>query len=560
MAVAADPRKREEPKRICGLSTPKLVEKILEFIQKFTDTNFYDYQLVFAQRVVESVVGNDGDVITALWSRQSGKTEGVADITLGLAIIMPALANAFPDDPRVGAFRRGFRIGIFAPILEQATISYSRMRECVSKDHCQAFLADPEIDVQVTVSRGDTLAFSNGSVIQARSASPESQIEGKTYHLVICEEAQKLSRQKVEKEIMPMLAATNGSCVKIGTAWESRGGFHTSIQDNVEVHRKTGKRNHFEFPYDKVIASKKKQFQKDGNTFHLNYEKFVNKEIHRLGGIDSIEFKMNFRCLWNESRVIAVSQETLASAAILDMEAEPPGRTGFQVAGLDLGKVNDRTVLTVTRVDYESPRVNLTTMPGAEEEKQVFYPKTICDWLELEGAFEGEGGQYEAVIEFLRFCNVKVLVIDASGMGGGIAFEGFQNRIGESIELVPFVYGLGTKSEGFKYYFQELKSRRFLYPAGPATQQRIEYRRFISEHIGLDRQMIGNHVIVAAEDGPGNHDDYPNSAMLSCWAEKIAQSTMMPDVQISGGGARGSSVHSSGPPKHRYAGGRRYGR
>ena len=266
----------------CPLTTKELVDRILVFVEEFTRgtrvgrADLYTYQKVFARRIVESVILNDGDTITALFSRQSGKTQTVADVAVSLCVILPVLAREFPDDPRLISFSAGFWVGIFAPIQDQSAISFTRMRATVGSEHGQEFMSDPEINVRITTSRGDTLGWDTGSVVRAKSASPDTQIEGKTYHLILCDEAQKLLRSKVEKEIDPMRAATNGTMVKIGTAWESRGGFHTDIQFNVADYKAGGRRNHFEFDYKMVLAEKAAAFKRDKNPFHQNYDKYVS--------------------------------------------------------------------------------------------------------------------------------------------------------------------------------------------------------------------------------------------------------------------------------------------
>lgn len=144
-----------------------------------------------------------------------GKTETVADACLGLGIILPALANEFPDDPRLMPFQKGFWSGIYAPVKEQSEIAFGRIREKLASEKCQNILADREVDIEIVTDRADSVSFSNGSYIYARTASPDTKTEGKTYHLLCCEESQGLLRSKVEKELEPMLTATNYPLVRI---------------------------------------------------------------------------------------------------------------------------------------------------------------------------------------------------------------------------------------------------------------------------------------------------------------------------------------------------------
>jgi len=550
--MASAPSSPPPVKAVCPLTTREVVDRVLLFIEKFSKTTLYTYQALFARRIIDSVLRNDGATITGLWSRQSGKTETIAAVCLGMAVILPELARAFPDDPRFMPFQKGFLVGIYAPIERQSLLSFNRMRKWIDGPHCKEILSDPELNLVVVASRGDTIAFSNGSIIIARTASPMSQVEGETHHLVVCEEAQKLLRSKVEKEIRPMLASTNGTMVKIGTAWESRGGFHHSIQQNVEIQQEGGPRNHFEFPYDIVCEEKKRAYARDKNPFHLNYDKFVQSEITRLGGTDTLEFKMNFKCLWQESRSIAISPALMDKLALDGKNGRPlveagPRLSGLLVAGLDVAKSNDKTVLTLMEVHKDLPIVNKVRLPEADEDKQVYYQKTILDWLEMEGTFEGDEGQYRQLVQYIAMTGITVLVVDATAMGDPV-YERIDAMIGGSVQVIPYRFtGATAKHVCQKYYMQELNAGRIRYAAGPATQERNEFRRFVQEHLDLDRLFSGGLVVYAGAEG--GHDDYPSSACLATWAEKMADSTVMPDLEVSsapfwGGGSqkRGGGV------------------
>lgn len=541
--------------RICPLSDKELIDKILVFVEEYTRpkrvgrADLYSYQKLFARRIIESVMLAEGDTITALFARQSGKTQTVADVAISLCVILPVLAREFPDDMRLKAFSAGFWVGIFAPIMDQAGISFSRMRSVASSDEGEAILRDPEINIELTTDRGDEIGFSTGSVVRAKSASPDTQIEGKTYHLVLVDEAQKVLRSKVEKEIMPMLAATAGTMVKIGTAWESRGGFHTDIQYNIENYARGGRRNHFEFDYKMVIAEKREAHRRDGNPFHLNYEKYVEKQIRRLGGIDNEEFKMNFRLLWADSRIIAIKTSVLLAGrdASREMDILRLPRDGRSlVAGLDVAKSNDSTVLTLMDIDLGNPIVDISKYGTPhdkigslqdESEQNYFYVKYIVGWLELQGTFEGDTGQYQQVLDYLaRFPPLAMLLCDATGMGDPV-YERFTVLLPE-VDVQPFKYSTPSNSDLYKYYLQEWSARRIRYPAGSVAQEHPFFLKFETQHMDLDKIPVGNYIACQSqEDG---HDDYPDSGALACWAERILKKEAMPDVvSSSAGGGRG---------------------
>src|ERR1017187_5876003 len=76
------------------------------------------YQEPFVRRLFESLIISDGARITALFSRQSGKTEAVADVVVTAMIMLPLLARAYPA--MLGKFKQGIKVGVFAPVEDQA--------------------------------------------------------------------------------------------------------------------------------------------------------------------------------------------------------------------------------------------------------------------------------------------------------------------------------------------------------------------------------------------------------------------------------------------------------
>lgn len=93
--------------------TTELVNRIFNFCELYSGKTMYPYQEQFSKRVIRSVLENDGEEITALFSRQSGKSETIAITVGGLMIILPQLANMpmFADDSRLMMFKDGFWVG-----------------------------------------------------------------------------------------------------------------------------------------------------------------------------------------------------------------------------------------------------------------------------------------------------------------------------------------------------------------------------------------------------------------------------------------------------------------
>ncbi len=506
-----------KPKVICPLRTEQLIDIIMSFVDLYNSSakiELYSYQRIFMRRIIESILLREGSVLTGLFSRQAGKSEAISSLAGALCIFIPTLARAFPDDERLSQYVGGFWIGIFAPRLQQSGIIYGRIRERAEKEESLEIYRDPDINIALSQSRGDQVSWSNGSFVSSQTASEQSNVEGKTYHVVILDEAQLISRDKVRKEILPMLAAVNGTCVSIGTASNYKGGYHDSITFNIQKEKKGGKRNHFEFPYEIVIAEKRKQYEKTGNPFHLNYEAWVVGELERLGGdIDNPEFKMNFRLLWQEAILTAIDRDALHSAAETRLEMGEIRRDRRRVAGLDFGKVNDSTVLTINEIG-DIVEYNIKPMLRPGDEPAEYREKVFVGWHEIFGRWED---QKQQIVELCDLYDIDVLCADASNAGDPIV-ESLADLM-PSVTVVAITFNHVVNDKLYKKYIQEIESGRQKYAAGPETRERHEYKTFVRQHEKLEKYYVGQYLSCAAPSG--EHDDFADSGSLATWAADV---------------------------------------
>lgn len=474
----------------------------------------------------------------------SGKSESLSSLAGALCVFLPSLALAFPGDPRLSSFIAGFKIGIFAPKQQQSQIIYERIRMRAAKEEMLGILNDPDINVHLTQSRGDQVAWSNGSSVTAQTASEQSNVEGGTYHLVFLDEAQLIGQVKVNKEIKPMLSNTNGSLVKIGTASFFKGGFHESITYNIDVAKKGGKRNHFEFPYDQVIAAKRKAFEETGDRKHLLYEAWVKKEIERLkGNVDNEEFRMNFRLMWHEANMGAIDRHDFAAAADDSYEANEPSYKKRQVAGLDVARKRDATILTIMDCD-ETPAQDGRMLLRPEDDTTLsdpseFYNRRIIAWHVALGRRWQQ--ILTSVLDFLSMYAVDTLVIDGTGIGDPIAEQ--LQTMAPGIQIVPFILSHIGNDTIYKKYVSAYETGRIRYPAGPRTVDTEEYQEFKRQHQILVRERSSHYSKFYASDG--DHDDFCDSAALCNHAvslvragETLVECTSNPFYATRGDGRR----------------------
>lgn len=503
-----------------GISTTDLVNRIYNFCEAYSGRVMYPYQGQFSKRIIRSVLENDGAELTALFSRQSGKTETVAITVGGLMIILPQLANMpmFLNDPRLSTFKDGFWVGIFAPSQRQAQTTYQRMKGRMQCKEALVVLNDPDFRLDFTTSNGQTVALSNGSFCTAISASDNSNIEGESFKFIICEECQDISNFKIRKSIHPMGAAYNATICKIGTATTFKGDFYEAIQRNKKEFE-SGKlriRNHFEYNYKVVMK------------YNPKYEKYIEREKRSLGET-SDEFRMSYCLEWIISRGMFVDIDEVEKTC----GDEYLGRVSSDlianhVAGIDVGggssknkKEADSTVVTVVEVDWNNPVLMETSIDEETQETIVYlaYNTYIKDWLKLSPEVaEDYEEQYHIIMDYLKNFRISRLVIDAtreSSLGQRI-------RANVNYEVWLFTFSSKSKSEIYKHLQTEIKTGRARFPRNKETIETQEYKDFTQQLADLQKGYSGSNLVVSHPDERGAHDDFPDSWALAVWGTKDA--------------------------------------
>ena len=501
-----------------GIPTTELVNRIFNFCEAYSGKVMYPYQAQFSKRIIRSVLENDGAELTALFSRQSGKTETVAITVGGLMIILPQLANMpmFLNDTRLQLFKDGLWVGVFAPSLRQAQTTYTRMKNRLQCKEALAILNDPDFRLDFTTSNGQTVALSNGSFCTAITASDTSNIEGESFKFIICEECQDISNFKIRKSIHPMGAAYNATICKIGTATTFKGDFYEAIERN-KADFKNGKlpiKNHFEYNYKVVMK------------YNPKYEKYIEREKRSLGET-SDEFRLSYNLEWIISRGMFVDideVEKTCGNTLLDRVYSDLRAT--HVVGIDVGggssknkKEADSTIITVVEVDWDKPVLMETSVDEETQEDIVYlaYNTYIKDWYEISPEIaEDYEEQYQIIMDYLKNFKIARLVVDATRE----ASLGQRIRANVKYEVVLFTFSSKSKSEIYKHLQTEIKTGRAIFPRGKETVETREYRKFTQQLADLQKSYSGSYLVVSHPDERNAHDDYPDSWALALWGTK----------------------------------------
>lgn len=489
----------------CGrVPTTELVNIVFNFCELYSNRTFYPYQEQFSKRIIRSVIENDGEELTALFARQSGKTEANANTIGGMMIILPLMANMpmFADDKRLQMFKDGLWVGIFAPTLRQAQIAYNRLKSRLQSNQARQILEDPEFNLKYSTSNGQTVALTNGSFATSISASDGASIEGESFKLIVCEEAQDISDFKVRKSIHPMGAAYNATIIKIGTSTTFKGDFYEAIQRNKreQEKRKAHIKNHFE--YDWTICAK----------YNPKYAKYIEKEKKRLGE-KSDEFRMSYCLEWIIERGMFIditkfeenNTEPLLERAMYDKSVS-------HVAGIDLGGKGDDTIITMVEVNWNMPvSVDSFINENNEEETYTTFNTYIKDWCCISNEPDYEE-QYPLIMDYLSHFLLARVVCDATKE----ASVSHRLRANLKCEVIPYILTTKSKSEMYKLLDREITSGRARVCAGPSTVETPEYKEFLRQLGELQKGWSGTNMVVA-HSTENDHDDYPDSWALAVW-------------------------------------------
>lgn len=483
-----------------------LVQRLIVFTEQFCDVEFFPYQIPIAYRFIESIVIGDGEELTLIATRQSGKSEVVSNVLASMMVILPRLAPVYPL--WLGKFSKGFWCGVFAPVEEQADTIFGRIVNKLTSEHALNFLLDPEIGDKATTGgsrgKGKVITLKQcGSLCRMQTCNPKAKIESKTYHFVVVDEAQGADEVMVTKSIKPMLAFNNGTIVLTGTATREKCYFYKMTQYNKrrDTNARRGHRqSHFE--YDHKIASK----------YNKNYAKFIAKEKLRLGE-DSDEFLMSYCNKWILEKGMFLTEERLESLYDQSMGwVRQWWRTPI-VAGIDVARSNDSTVVCAVWVDWDHP------------DGFGFYEHRVLNWLEINNV-EWES-QYFQIIDFLRNYDILRVGVDSQGVGGAVS-ERLQVLM-PSIEVIPVSSDSRNQNDRWVHLTELIQREQILFPGHSKARRTKTWKKFHQQMSDLEKTYRGPHLLAAAPNERGAFDDYPDALAIACYMTKM---DTMPTVQV----------------------------
>ena len=480
-----------------------LIDKIMEFMKLLVGHELHAYQEPLARRVIESVIINDGEEVTALASRQSGKSETIANTVATLMVILPRLAKMYPD--LLGKFGDGIWVGMFAPIQSQVETLYGRTVSRLTSERALEVLGDPEIDDMATKTPGvvrNIKLKNSGSTLMMMTANPRAKIESKSFHLIIIDECQEADDFVVSKSIAPMGAYYNATIVKTGTPTTFKNNFYRAIQLNKRRQTERGKRqNHFQWDWRDVAK------------FNPNYEKFIRKEMLRIGE-DSDEFQLSYNCKWLLERGMFVTSSIMEELGDTSQEIVKSWHRSPVVVGVDPARKIDSTVVTVVWVDWDRP------------DEFGYYDHRVLNWLEIQGDDWEE--QYFQIVNFLGNYDVLAIGVDSNGVGDAVA--GRLKVLMPRAEVIAITSSPTEQSKRWKHLQALIQRQMVSWPAHAKTRRLRIWKKFFQQMTDAEVQYKGPNFLVAAPDEAHAHDDFVDSLAIAC---SLTQDMVMPTVEVS---------------------------
>jgi hypothetical protein len=479
----------------------KLIDKMMQFMDALVGHSLHPYQVPLARRIIESVIINDGEEITALAARQSGKSETIANTVATLMVLLPRLAKMYPD--LLGKYADGIWIGMFAPVEGQVETLFGRTINRLTSERALEILGDPEIDDSLGKVPGITRQIKlkkSGSTLMMMTANPRAKIESKSFHLIVIDECQGADDFMVSKSISPMLAYYSGTMVKTGTPSNTKNNFYRSIQFNKrrQTSRAT-RRNHFEWDWRDVAKVNK------------NYDKFIKKEMLRIGE-DSDEFQMSYNCKWMLEKGMFVTSNVMDDLGDTSQEIVRSWHRTPVVVGIDPARKMDSTVVTVVWVDWDRP------------DEFGYYDHRVLNWLEIQG--DDWEDQYFQIVNFLGNYNVFLVGVDANGVGDAVAQR--LKLLLPRAEVVSLTSSPTEQSRRWKHLKALIDRRLVGFPAHAKTRRLRTWKRFYQQMTDLETKFKGPNFMAAAPDEAHAHDDYADSLAIACC---LTLDMTMPEVE-----------------------------
>lgn len=438
----------------------EIAEALLKGCESLSGVSLYPYQKEFGLGIINACLETDDMAreLSALFSRQGGKSYTTSAIGFGLCVFIPIFANLFyPKAECLEKYKgKPFLLGIYAPTSSQAQIIFKQMKNFLNlvptKEKLKGF------KVSNTVSNGERITLINEltgitSEVWCKSASEGSQVEGATANLMIVDEAQDVSDYKYLKSLSPIVSSCNGVRVCLGTTNDNDGFFHTLCERNKKA---TGEKAHFEFDY-KIVS-----------LYNRKYGAFVESEKKTLGE-GSLEFQRSYSLKWifnggGSALKTSFWEKCGDTSRDLVMSSSSP-----VFVSIDFAKTTDTTYIHVGELE-KNTTANLEKYPKIK----LIGMKAIEPRDGLETPYIEQISQIKSYLS--GFTDIRGVGYDSTGVGMVVG-ELLAKEI-PNISLYPYILTQKALDEIWREFKVFIQNDLIEFPASPEAKTKRDWEIF----------------------------------------------------------------------------------
>lgn len=382
----------------------------LLFCEHASELKLRRYQEGVASAICQSVTKGLGLSLVVMFPRQSGKNELQAQIEAYLLVL-------FSEE--------GADLVKISPTWKPQSQNAMRRLERVLRRNVISRLVGWE--------KQEGYQFTMGlSRITFLSGSPGANIVGATASTLLeVDEAQDIEIDKYDKEIAPMAASTNATRVFWGTAWTGQTLLAREYRLALKAQEQDGLQRAWRIGADDVAAEVPAyaafvagQVARLGRTHPMVRTQFYSEEIAGAGS------------LFNTERIAMVQGDHPAQVSptrgrLYAMLLDVAGEDEFEDASQEDRGKRDSTALTIVEIDLEATGGLLAGRPTYRVVNRRL-------WTGVKHA-----RLYAELVALARLWDARTLVVDASGVGAGLA-----SFLGAALpgRVQPFIFSQPSKS------------------------------------------------------------------------------------------------------------------
>lgn len=370
------------------------------------------YQQDVAQAVVDSVLNRRGLSFVVMFPRQSGKNELQAHLESYLLVLLSG------QDCEM--------VKISPTWKPQSQNAMRRLERILKKGLLTRGLWEKESGYIYRVGRASICFF---------SGEPQANIVGATASTLLeVDEAQDVAAGKYDRDISPMAASTNATRVFWGTAWTSQTLLARELRAARALEEQDGIRRAFLIDADRVAQELpvyaefvREQVQRHGRTHPVIRSQFFSEEVEAEAGM----FPAARQALMHgDHPAMPAPLPGRQYAMLLDVGGEQ-GVSEAAGSAVPASVGHDSTALTVVELDLSAVADPLISAP-------VYRVVHRRLWTG-----DTHTAVYAAVLALAELWQPRRLVVDATGIGAGLA-SFLQKALGSRV--LPFIFTAVSKS------------------------------------------------------------------------------------------------------------------